>query len=102
MLSIKPFAARFREILVALDALAESADSEDLEDLNAEFEDALMLLSEIGAEDADRDEQLADALDELAALAGDYLALAEGISGLEETARRLDMAVAMARENLAG
>ena len=102
MLPIRQFEARFREILEELDALAEAADSEDLEDMNAELEDALMLLSEIGAEDADRDEQLADALDELAALADGYLAMADGVPGLMEPARRLEMVVDLARENLDG
>ena len=102
MFPIRQFEARFREILEELDALCETLDSEDLEDMNAELEDALLLLSEIGAEEADRDEQLADALDELSALAGDYMSMADGVPGREEPARRLEMAVELARENLDG
>lgn len=97
MFSIKRYEKSFREILDELDALAESLDSEALEDLNAELEDALMLLSEVKPEDGDWREELADAMEELQALAGDYRALK--LPEADALARRLE---AEARAALAG
>jgi len=93
---VKAFVDRFGEILAELDALAASRDSEALEELNAEFEDALLLLGELKPQDEDFDEDLADTLEELRALAGDYRALSESLPDVAEPARRLEMAVALA------
>ena len=58
MVSIDEIRRRCRGVLEELDGFAEGAalspaDAEALDDLNAELEDALMLLSEIRAGDAD-------------------------------------------------
>lgn len=57
----------YREILAALDAL--DIPDEDFQDLNAEFEDTLMLLE---ATDPDDAEELSDAMEALLALKADY------------------------------
>ena len=57
----------YREILSALDAL--DIPDEDFQDLNAEFEDTLMLLEETDPDDA---EELSDAMEALLALKADY------------------------------
>lgn len=70
---IENLSKRLEAVLGKLDALAgECEEPEALEDLNAEFEDALMLLSEIDPRGDGWQEELADALEELRALAGDY------------------------------
>lgn len=97
---IRQFERRARELLAELDAFAETApDAEDLEELNAELEDALMLVSGIRQEDDGWREEFADALEELDALAGDYAAL-DGGGDLAALARRLESAVRMAADNL--
>ena len=98
MLAMDNYVTRLREILEELDALAAEQDggeAEALEELNAEFEDALMLFDELGGEDAR--EELDDALEELDALAGDYRAFAGRIDGVGTLAERLDMAAQLGR-----
>ncbi len=101
MFPIQPFLERFGELLDDLDALAECCAgeaAEDFSDLNAELEDALLLLSECKPDDDP--EALTDALEDLKALAGDYRALAGGVPGLSHLADQLDMAADMALGNL--
>ena len=86
---IKTIVERLEAVLEAFDALAADAP-EALEDLNAEFEDALMLLSEIDPREAGWQEELDDALEELRALAGDYRRT--GVPGVEALAEKLEMA----------
>ena len=84
---------RFDGLLARLDALAADCDggaAEDLEDLNAEFEDALMLLGEW--KPGDDPEELAGTLEDLRALAGDYRALPGGAQGLADLAGQLEQA----------
>lgn len=102
MFPIQSFMERFEGILAELDALAaaRSGDAEALEDLNAEFEDALLLLGELDLREGDWREELDDALEELRSLAGDYRALAGEDSKLAELANRLGMAVDMAAGSL--
>lgn len=70
MFNIKATVKRFGAVLDALDALADS--SETLEDLNAELEDALLMLSELKPEGEGWREEWLDALEDIRALAGDY------------------------------
>jgi hypothetical protein len=78
-------------VLADLDALSEEYGSpEGLEDLNAELEDALMMLSEIDYRDAGWEEELSDALEEIRALAGDYRKV--GIPAVKALADRLEQA----------
>ena len=58
--------------------------------MNAELEDALLLLSELRQDGEDWSEELAGSLEDLRALAGDYRAMAEDVPGLGELAERLE------------
>jgi len=101
MFPIQSFLERFGDLLAQLDALAEDCApeaAEDLEDLNAEFEDALMLMNESKA--GDDPEALTDALEDLKALAGDYRALSGDIPEIAALADQLEMAAGMALDNL--
>lgn len=80
-------------VLAELDALSEECGSpEELEDLNAELEDALMLLSDIDPRYEGWQEELSDALEEIRALAGDYRKQAGDIAGVAALADRLEQA----------
>ena len=89
-----PYALKLDGLLDAFDALAADADSEDLEELNAEFDDALMMLEEIDFDADDWREAFADALEELNSLRETYAkqpgagALAAKLGDLIEAARR--------------
>ncbi len=96
MFPMKSFDARFRAVLDELDALAEKSGDEALEELNAEFEDALFLISEIDLRDEDWQDEYRDALEELDALRADYAR----ISGTEDLARQLDGLIRMAEGEL--
>ncbi len=87
---IETYRARLEALLEALDALAQACgDPDALDELNAEFEDALLLLSQL-REDSDAfEDELADAREEFAALAEDYRALAEEIPDLAPLAEQL-------------
>ena len=71
----KGFIKRFEALLAELDDAADDVDEdavEALEDLNAEFEDAIFMFSELDPKDDDFQESLDDTLETLSALAGDY------------------------------
>lgn len=88
---IESIVKRLEAVLAELDALSEESGSpEVLEDLNAELEDALMMLSDINPRDAGWEEELSDALEEIRALAGDYRKV--GIPGAEALADKLEQA----------
>ena len=92
MFPIKTFDERFRALLEALDQLAGETGSEDLEELNAEFEDALFLVSQIDFKGENWREELGDALEELDALREDY----QDQPGAEDIARQMDGLIRMA------
>ena len=96
MLPIAAFETRFRDILSELDELAEGLGDEDLEEANAEFEDALFMLSQIDPRDEDAEEELEDTLDEFEALCDNYARF----EGAGDAAARLRALVALARGNL--
>lgn len=95
--ALKGFIERFHGILDAFDAL--DAD-EEREELNAEFEDAIFLLECVNPEDAEADEEIEGALDEIDALCGDYHSVAGKDPDVLEIARQMEMASRMARQNL--
>lgn len=103
MFPIREFEKRFREILTELDGVAAPADGESaeaLEELNAELEDALLLLSEADPDGEDGPEELRGDIEELDALCGDYGRLAKRVPAVAEPADRLQRLVRMAAENL--
>ena len=95
MLPIAEFEKRFRALLEELDGVAEDVGDEDLEDMNAEFEDALFMLSEIDPKSDDAQEEIADALEEFEALRDDYARRAD----TKDIAERLSMLIQMVRNN---
>ena len=74
--------ARMREALDQLDRLAEGRGDEALDELNAEFEDALFMMEQA---DGDDPEEVADALEELEALRQDYME----IDGAQDIAAKM-------------
>ena len=101
MFPVKEFEKRFREILMQLDELRDAADdraSGEMDEMNADFEDALFVIECIDADDDDWREEFSDALAEFRDLCADYRRL-DG-PGLAETADRLEMAVRLAENNL--
>lgn len=105
MFPIKEFGKRFNEVLEALDDIFGECDPGDeimeaFEDLNAETEDALMMLDEINLKDEGWEEEAEDALDELESLCGDYRELAKSIPQIAAAVQRMKMTIDMARANL--
>lgn len=96
MLAIREFEKRFREILDQLDEACEATGDDELEELNAEFEDALFMLAQTDPSAEDAAEEFSDALEEFEALKDDY----EGIDQVKDIAARLGMLIEMARGNL--
>ena len=91
------FIDRFQGIL---DVFDEIADSEEAEELNAEFEDAVFLLENVDPNDEDAKEEIEGALEEIDALCGDYARQMNGNPEGMEIVRQLEMAARMARQNL--
>ncbi len=100
MYPIKEFEKRFRGLLDEMDELRADADDEDLEELAADFEDALFVVECIGANDEDWREQFLDALDEFSDIAEGSRRLAGEIPQMEGIAGRMDALIQMARANL--
>lgn len=100
MFPVKEFEKRFREILTMLDGIAEEVQSEDLDEMNAAFEDALFVIESIGAEDEDWREAFEDALDEFDDLHAEYEGLTDELPSLAEPTERLMMLIGMVRNNL--
>lgn len=100
MYPIKEFEKRFRGLLDEMDELRADADDEDLEELAADFEDALFVVECIGANDEDWREQFIDALDEFSDIAEGSRRLAGEIPQMEGIAGRMDALIQMARANL--
>jgi len=89
------FCQRFQSILDALDAYD---TDETLEELNAQFEDILFLMESIDDADADADEELEGALEEIEDLLDQYRETDD--PEVKQKALELDMALRMARNNL--
>ena len=100
MYPIKEFEKRFRGLLDEMDELRADADSEELEELAADFEDALFVVECIGADDEDWREQFTDALDEFSDIAEGSRRLSGEIPPLEGIAGRMGALIQMARANL--
>ena len=91
------FVSRFQAILDELDELEMN---EALEELNAEFEDALFMLESIDYEDAEAAEEFADSMEALRALAEEYRELSAEKPELLQKVTELEMCLEMAENNL--
>lgn len=91
------FVSRFQAILDELDELEMN---EALEELNAEFEDALFMLESIDYEDAEAAEEFADSMEALRALAEEYRELSAEMPELLQKVTELEMCLEMAENNL--
>ena len=100
MYPIKEFEKRVRGLLDEMDELRADADDEDLEELAADFEDALFVVECIGADDEDWREQFTDALDEFSDIAEGSRRLAGEIPQMEGITGRMEALIQMARANL--
>lgn len=103
MFPIQEFEKRFREILDQLDDLREEAEGDQadaIDEMNADFEDALFVIESISAEDDDWQEAFSDALEEFKDLLEEYRRLSESQPELAEIANRLQMTIALAEGNL--
>ena len=103
MFPVKEFDNRFREILAQMDALCDEADDScaaAMEELNANFEDALFVIECIDIGDDDWQEAFSDALAEFSDLCTAYRQLNDAPEDLAEAVARLEMAVRMAENNL--
>lgn len=86
---------RFQEILDDLDELS---NSEEMDELNAQYEDTLFLAESIGEEDDDAEELFAGTLEELNDLLTQYRALHS--PQVDQKIVEMEMAVKMAERNL--
>lgn len=91
------FIDRFQAILDALDAMC---DDDELEELNAQLEDCILLLWDADPEDADGQEEIQDALEEIAGLPDEYRDIGGASNAILESANALEMAARMAQANL--
>lgn len=103
MFPIKEFEKRFRGILSELDGLRDACSgdaAEAMEEMNAEFEDALFVIECIDVEDEEWQEEFTDALEEFKDLMVEYRSVEEEVPAIAETINRLEMAIRMAEANL--
>ena len=100
MYPIKEFEKRFRDLLDEIDDLRIEVDSGKLDELAADFEDALFVIECIGANDEDWREQFTDALDEFSDIVKSSRKLAGKIPEMQEIAERTEAVIQMARANL--
>lgn len=86
---------RFQKILDDLDELS---NSEEMDELNAQYEDTLFLAGSIGEEDDDAEDLFAGTLEELNDLLTQYRALHS--PQVDQKIVEMEMAVKMAERNL--
>lgn len=95
------FIARFEDILEALDGLeTDEAMDEEMEELNAQLEDAIFLLDSVDVDDEDAAEEMEGALSEIIGVAEDYATCAAADTKLGQLALELKMAAQMAAKNI--
>jgi len=100
MFPVKEFEKRFRERLDVLDRICEEKGLEELEELNANYEDALFVIECINENEEDWKEEFSDALDEFRDLCGEYERLASEEPALAAEAELLNHLILMAEANL--
>lgn len=89
------FMKRFQEIL---DALDEMCESDEMDELNAQFEDILFLMENIDADDEDAAEDFEGALEELEDLLEEYRELE--LSVIDQKITEFEMTLKMAQNNI--
>ena len=89
------FLKRFQSIL---DDFDEISDTEEMDELNAQFEDVLFLLESTDEDDEDAAEEIEGALEEMEDLLEQYRGL--DMPELNQKITELEMAVQMAQNNL--
>lgn len=96
MKKISAFIERFQEILDAMDELNEGGR---LDEINAEFEDAIFLMENIDSDDADAQEEFEGALEEIEDILAEYREY-EAELDIGQKLIELDMIVQTAKKNL--
>jgi len=91
------FLSRFQAIL---DGMDEFEMDDDLEEINAQFEDALFMMETIDEDDEDAAEEIADAMEDMDDLLAQYRELSEERPELGQKVLEMEMAVQMAKNNL--
>lgn len=91
------FLKRFQAILEAMD---EFEMDDELEEINAQFEDALFMMETIDEDDEDAAEEIADAMEDMEDILAQYRELCEERPELSQKVVELEMAVQMAKNNL--
>lgn len=91
------FMGRFQAILEELDQFEMD---EELEELNAEFEDSLFMMETIDEDEDDAAEEIADAMEDMDDLLAQYRELSTERPELGQKVLELEMAVQMAKNNL--
>lgn len=91
------FISRFQAILEELDQFEMD---EEMEEMNAEFEDALFMMETIDEDGGDAAEEIADAMEDMDDLLARYRALCGERPELGQKVLELEMAVQMAKNNL--
>lgn len=91
------FISRFQAILEELDQFEMD---EEMEEMNAEFEDALFMMETIDEDGEDAAEEIADAMEDMDDLLARYRALCGERPELGQKVLELEMAVQMAKNNL--
>lgn len=91
------FLERFQAIL---DELDEFEMDEELEEMNAQFEDTLFMMETIDEGEEDAAGEIQEAMDDMESLLAEYRELAEKRPVLRQKVLELEMAVQMAVNNL--
>ena len=103
MLNLRKKLEQFNVTLERLDALGGDIDpdtADELDDLNAELEDLLLMLSEIKPTGDDWQEEVSGIMEDIQALSEDYAALGADIPGVLPLAAHLRITATAAIESL--
>ena len=96
----KAFAGFMARLQNILDELDKFEMTDELEELNAEFEDALFMLEDFDPEEEGSQEELEESLDELNALLEDYRELADETPELRQQVTEIEMCLKMIENNM--
>jgi len=96
----KAFAGFMERLQNILDEMDNIEMTDELEELNAEFEDALFMLEDFDPDDGDAQEELEESLDELNALLANYRELCDEIPALCQQVTEFEMCLKMIENNM--